>query len=55
MPALTAPAPTVPAPSAGPACGACPHPLAAHDAVGLRYCRATAISELDRGCVCRTA
>jgi hypothetical protein len=39
-----------PAPEA--ACAACPHPLTGHDAVALRYCRATVSSALDRGCIC---
>ena len=41
------------------ACAACPHPLAAHDAISLRFCRATtasiAASTVDtttRSCVC---
>jgi hypothetical protein len=40
-------------------CGACPHPLAAHDAISLRFCRATTASieastvdTTTRGCVC---
>jgi hypothetical protein len=37
-----------------PACAACPHPLAGHDAIALRFCRATVTSDLDRGCVCRS-
>jgi hypothetical protein len=36
-----------------PACAACPHPLADHDAVARRFCRATAGAAPDRGCVCR--
>jgi hypothetical protein len=38
-----------------PGCPACPHPMAAHDPIGARFCRATAASGADRGCVCRTA
>jgi hypothetical protein len=37
------------------ACAVCPHPLAAHDAISLRFCRATAGRADDatpRGCVC---
>lgn len=35
-------------------CPACPHPLSAHDRIGVRYCQATAASGSDsRGCVCR--
>ena len=36
-------------------CGSCPHPLAAHDPIGLRFCRATRAGDIDRGCVCRVA
>lgn len=42
-----------PVPAPAPGCGACPHPEAGHDAVGLRWCRATVASALDRTCVCR--
>jgi hypothetical protein len=37
------------------ACTSCPHPLAAHDAISVRFCRATAGLTGDtttRGCVC---
>ncbi len=34
-------------------CGSCPHPVAAHDPIGLRFCRATRAGDIDRGCVCR--
>jgi hypothetical protein len=35
-------------------CPACPHPLTAHDPIGVRYCRATAAAGREgRGCVCR--
>jgi len=37
------------------ACAVCPHPLAAHDAISLRFCRATAgraDGAATRGCVC---
>ncbi|MFI1913699.1 RGCVC family protein [Nocardia sp. NPDC020380] len=38
------------------ACAACPHPLEAHDPIGIRYCSATTLSGLDRECACaRTA
>jgi hypothetical protein len=33
-------------------CAACPHPLDAHDVIGLRYCAATAVGTSTRGCVC---
>ena len=35
------------------ACPACPHPLAQHDRIGVRFCLATAAGTADRGCVCR--
>jgi hypothetical protein len=35
-------------------CAACAHPLAAHDPIGLRFCRATTAGGLARGCACRT-
>jgi hypothetical protein len=49
--------PTAPAAAAEAveACAVCPHPLGAHDAISLRFCRATAASTGDattRGCVC---
>ena len=35
------------------ACAVCPHPLAAHDAISLRFCRASeAQATTTRGCVC---
>ncbi|MGY2128905.1 RGCVC family protein [Blastococcus sp. SYSU DS0617] len=34
------------------ACGNCPHPLSAHDAISLRFCRATRAGDLPRGCAC---
>jgi hypothetical protein len=33
-------------------CPVCPHPADAHDALGRRYCAATAAGTLDRGCIC---
>lgn len=33
-------------------CAVCPHPLKAHDRIGLRYCTATAAGSFSRGCVC---
>jgi hypothetical protein len=34
-------------------CAVCPHPLAAHDRISLRFCRATeAQASTTRGCVC---
>jgi hypothetical protein len=35
------------------ACAVCPHPLAGHDAISLRFCRASeAQASTTRGCVC---
>ena len=34
-------------------CAACPHPLSAHDRIGLRFCAATTAGTSDRGCACR--
>lgn len=36
-----------------PACLACGHDVADHDAIGSRYCRATEAQALARGCICR--
>ena len=36
-------------------CGSCPHPLVAHDPIGLRFCRATRAGDIHRGCACRVA
>ena len=33
-------------------CPACPHPLATHDVVDARFCRATTARALSRGCTC---
>ena len=33
-------------------CAVCPHPLAAHDAISLRFCHATQAAATTRGCVC---
>jgi hypothetical protein len=38
-----------------PSCDVCPHPVVHHDAIGLRFCRATLASAIVRGCVCRAA
>ncbi|WP_098956886.1 RGCVC family protein [Pseudonocardia sp. N23] len=35
-------------------CPACPHDVAAHDRIGLRFCAVTAERSLDRGCACST-
>ncbi|WP_208104313.1 RGCVC family protein [Geodermatophilus obscurus] len=34
-------------------CDVCQHSLACHDAIGLRFCRATLNGAITRGCVCR--
>jgi hypothetical protein len=34
------------------ACAVCPHELAAHDKISLRFCHATQASAMTRGCVC---
>ncbi|MFI6096426.1 RGCVC family protein [Lentzea sp. NPDC051213] len=34
-------------------CDVCPHPRDEHDPLGVRYCNATAVSALPRGCICR--
>jgi hypothetical protein len=40
-------------PVAAGSCAVCPHPLAAHDAISLRFCRASeAQATTTRGCVC---
>jgi hypothetical protein len=39
--------------AAQPGCPACPHPMAEHDPIGVRFCAATEARALDRGCVCR--
>lgn len=33
-------------------CPACPHPIATHDAIDLRFCRATVDGGKTRGCTC---
>jgi hypothetical protein len=55
MTSTTAPTAAPPVEEAVAVCTACPHPLAAHDAISLRFCRATAASTggaTARGCVC---
>ncbi|WP_177221374.1 RGCVC family protein [Lentzea xinjiangensis] len=34
-------------------CAACPHPSHEHDPLGVRFCAATTVSALPRGCICR--
>ena len=48
----TAPGPTVDD-AAG--CAVCPHALATHDAISLRFCHATQAAATTRGCVCRSS
>jgi hypothetical protein len=36
-----------------PMCDACAHAASAHDAIGLRFCRATLVGAIPRGCICR--
>jgi hypothetical protein len=33
----------------------CPHPVARHDAMGLRFCHATLKGAIARGCICRSS
>jgi hypothetical protein len=33
-------------------CAVCPHPLAEHDRISLRFCQASQASASTRGCVC---
>ncbi len=39
-------------PSVVAVCDVCPHPVASHDAIGLRFCSATFDGAMTRGCVC---
>lgn len=39
-------------PDAARTCDVCPHPWHDHDGLGVRYCTATAVSALTRGCIC---
>ncbi len=45
---------TPPSPGQPPTDGLCPcgHDSAEHDALAARYCRATVLGALDRGCMC---
>jgi hypothetical protein len=36
-------------------CDVCPHLLASHDTIGLRFCRATIGGAMTRGCICSPA
>jgi hypothetical protein len=33
-------------------CAVCSHHLSDHDVIGLRYCEATQVNALSRGCIC---
>jgi hypothetical protein len=33
-------------------CAVCPHPWAAHDEIGARFCAATSVGHFSRGCAC---
>jgi hypothetical protein len=47
------PAPSVPAtPVAEGACPVCPHALADHDRISVRFCQASEAAATTRGCVC---
>ena len=35
-------------------CDVCPHPAEAHDVIGRRFCDATVLGALTRGCICRS-
>jgi hypothetical protein len=37
---------------AGAICDSCPHPVAIHDRIALRYCEATLRMMLPRRCIC---
>jgi len=46
-------APSVPSTPVGEsACAVCPHALAEHDRISLRFCRASQAAATTRGCVC---
>jgi hypothetical protein len=36
-----------------PACAVCGHEAGRHDAIARRYCEATQLRALQRGCLCR--
>jgi hypothetical protein len=52
MSTTTVPVPGLPVVEAVDLCAVCPHPLAAHDAISLRFCHATQAAATTRGCVC---
>ena len=37
-----------------PRCDVCPHPIGDHDAIAVRFCRATRATASERGCACRS-
>lgn len=43
------------APESTLSCTACPHSLASHDPLGIRFCAATSDRNLDRKCICAGA
>jgi hypothetical protein len=46
---------SAPQPLGGADCAVCPHPVARHDAIGLRFCHATLKGAIARGCICRSS
>ena len=48
------PADSASQPLDGADCAVCPHPVARHDAMGLRFCHATLKGAIARGCICRS-
>ena len=38
--------------AAAPRCPTCEHPMAAHDAIGVRWCAATTLGVGSRECIC---
>ena len=50
---MTAPTSTPPPMVPVVACDVCAHPAAAHDVIGRRFCEATLLGALTRGCICR--
>ena len=45
--------PDVPEQAPAATCDVCPHPAAAHDRIGQRFCDATLTGAMTRGCICR--
>jgi hypothetical protein len=46
---------SAPQPLGGADCAVCPHPVARHDSIGLRFCHATLKGAIARGCICRSS